>query len=84
MNTITVVSQTGSQIIPSIGSLLESLEKSGVTVESHCREGFCGACRIKKTKGEVEYFDNPIGYAGENEVLVCCSKAKTDIEIDIR
>lgn len=84
MNTITVVSQTGSQIIPNIGSLLESLEQSGVEVESHCREGFCGACRMKKAKGEVEYFDYPLGYAEEDEVLVCCSKPKTDIVIDVR
>lgn len=84
MNTITVITHTGSKKIPNIGSLLESLEKSGVEVESHCREGFCGACRMKKTKGDVEYFDFPLGYIKEDEVLVCCSKPKTDIEIDVR
>jgi ferredoxin len=84
MNTISVITKTGSKIIPNIGSVLESLERSGVSVENHCRGGYCGACRVKKTKGEVEYFDEPIGYMEDDEVLVCCSKPRTDIVIDVR
>ena len=84
MNTISIVTQYGQQLIPNVGSLLESLEKSGVSVESHCRQGFCGHCKVKKTKGEVEYFDEPLGFMEDDEVLICCSKPKTDIEIDVR
>ena len=87
MNTIsviTVITEIGPKTIPNIGSVLESLEQSGISVHNHCRGGFCGSCRVKKTKGEVEYFDEPIGYMEDDEVLVCCSKPRTDIVIDVR
>lgn len=73
-----------STTIPSNGSLLESLEKAGIPIESHCRKGFCGACRTKLIEGEVEYFHEPIGFTRKGEVLACCCKPKTHLKIDIK
>ena len=69
--------------IPVVGTLLESLEDAGVKIESHCRSGFCGMCRTKLTKGEVEYLTEPMGFTRNGEVLACCCKPKTDIEIKL-
>jgi ferredoxin len=59
------------------GSLLETLESASVRVESHCRNGFCGACRTKLVKGEVEYFTEPLAFVEDDEILPCCCKSKS-------
>lgn len=70
--------------IPAHGSLLESLEKAGIPVESQCRKGFCGACRTKLIEGDVEYIHEPLGFTQKGEVLACCCKAKTDLSIEVK
>ena len=44
-----------------VTTILEQLESAGIQVESQCRSGYCGACRLKKKSGEV--------IAGESVVL---------------
>lgn len=82
---ITVKTHQHTTNIPSAGSLLESLEMASIQIESHCRKGFCGACRTKLTKGEVDYFAEPIGFTRKDEVLACCCKPRfnTDIEVQL-
>lgn len=60
-------------------TLLENLETQSVSIEYHCREGHCGACRSTLISGEVFYNDFPMAYLRDNEVLLCCSRAKEDI-----
>ena len=62
-------------------SILETLEQANVATEFHCREGFCGACRCKLTKGEVEYTVDPLAFIDDDEILPCVTKPITDIEI---
>ncbi|WP_374211885.1 class I ribonucleotide reductase maintenance protein YfaE [Alteromonas gilva] len=81
---ITVHTAGVQHLIPVAGSLLESLEKSSVPVESHCRSGFCGACRVKVKKGSVEYFDTPLGFCDDDEVLPCVCKPSNKLEIEVR
>ncbi len=38
-----------------VTTILEQLESAGIQVESQCRSGYCGACRLKKKSGEVKY-----------------------------
>lgn len=64
-------------------TLLDSLQKRSVDVLYHCREGFCGACRCKITSGEVTYINEPLAFVRRGEILTCCSKPKTDIEIEL-
>ncbi|TRY30174.1 class I ribonucleotide reductase maintenance protein YfaE [Aliiglaciecola sp. M165] len=64
-------------------TVLENLEAQNVEVHYHCREGFCGACRTKLIKGEVDYTTDPLAYIDDDEFLPCCTIALTDIDIKI-
>ncbi|MFT5635339.1 MAG: ferredoxin [Cognaticolwellia sp.] len=64
-------------------NILNSLERENIESHYHCRDGFCGACRCKLLKGEVEYPMQPLAYIGDDEILTCCSLPTTDIEIDV-
>lgn len=64
-------------------TVLESLEAAKIPTNSHCRDGFCGACRCKLTSGEINYTVDPLAFIDEDEILLCCSLAQTDITIDL-
>ena len=53
-------------------TLLENLEAQAISIEFHCREGHCGACRSILVSGSVTYNDFPMAYLRDNEVLLCC------------
>jgi ferredoxin len=63
-------------------TLLETMEQSGLEVEYHCREGHCGACRCKLTKGSVDYVGFAMAYTASDEVLLCICKANGNIELE--
>lgn len=67
----------------SVTSILEQLESAGVPVESQCRSGYCGACRLKKKSGEVTYQCEPLAFIGKDEILPCCCVPCGDVVIDI-
>ncbi|KGM26763.1 class I ribonucleotide reductase maintenance protein YfaE [Photorhabdus sp. RM96S] len=71
------------QLQASNNVLLAQIENKGLTVETHCRSGFCGMCRVRLLKGQVAYDETPIAFVKEGEVLVCCAKAKTDVTLEI-
>lgn len=65
-------------------TLLDCLEQANVEVHYHCRDGFCGACRVTLTAGEVNYPNgDPLAYVGDNEILPCCCVPITDISLTI-
>ena len=65
-------------------TLLECLEAADVEVHFHCRDGFCGACRVTLNKGLINYPNGePLAYVGENEILPCCCIPRSDIDITI-
>ncbi|QDJ13866.1 (2Fe-2S)-binding protein [Mergibacter septicus] len=64
-------------------SLLETLEKNNIFPEYQCRSGFCGACRVLLVKGTVSYPNPPLAFCNTNEVLLCCCKVESDLEIDL-
>lgn len=64
-------------------SVLEALENNGLHIDSCCRGGFCGVCRVKLISGEFEYKENPIGYCADDEILSCCCMAKTELKIKV-
>ncbi len=67
---------------PADKTLLNSLEKNNVDVHYHCRDGFCGACRVTLTCGQVEYPNGePLAFVGDNEILTCCSIPVSDISL---
>lgn len=81
MHNLTIANRS---LIPVIGTILETLERSNVKVESQCRSGYCGACKVKLKKGSVGYTTQPIGFIKENEVLTCCAIPQSDVEIEIQ
>jgi ferredoxin len=61
-------------------NLLECLENSNVEVHYHCRDGFCGACRVTLVEGEIYYPNGePLAFVGDGEILSCCCVPKSDI-----
>lgn len=75
------------QIIPvseDDNSLLETLEKAGVEVQAHCRNGYCGVCRVVKQRGEVDYHADPLAFIEDDEILPCSCKATGDIKITMK
>ncbi|WDD96852.1 class I ribonucleotide reductase maintenance protein YfaE [Thalassomonas actiniarum] len=65
-------------------SILECLEGADVEVHYHCRDGFCGACRVILHRGQVIYPQGePLAFVGEGEILTCCSLPVTDIQIEL-
>lgn len=64
-------------------TLLASLQRSGVDVLYHCKEGFCGACRCKLKSGSVTYINEPLAFVRDGEILTCCSRPDQDIEIEV-
>ena len=78
INDKTVVYQDNTQ------TLLECLESANVEVHYHCRDGFCGACRVTLTEGEINYPQGePLAFVGDNEILPCCCVPVTNITLDI-
>lgn len=62
-------------------STLSYLEEQGIDVHYQCLEGYCGACRCKMTKGEIEYPIFPMACIRDGEILTCCSVPLTDLEL---
>ena len=60
-------------------TLLEGLERNGYPVEYQCRQGYCGACRMRIAEGEVHYRDKPLAYVARGEVLACCALPQSNI-----
>ncbi|PKG97434.1 class I ribonucleotide reductase maintenance protein YfaE [Paraglaciecola sp. MB-3u-78] len=68
---------------PPQNTLLETIEQHQIEIQYHCREGYCGACRTKLTKGQVEYKTDPLAFIDDDEILPCCCFPISDIQIDI-
>jgi len=65
-------------------TLLECLESADIEVHYHCRDGFCGACRVTLLEGQISYPNGePLAYIGDGEILPCCCIPITDITLEI-
>jgi ferredoxin len=63
-------------------TLLSCLENASVEVHYHCRDGFCGACRVTLVAGEINYPNGePLAFVGDGEILPCCCVPKSNITI---
>ncbi len=70
----------GKSVVSSDGeTILESVEKAGISVHYECRSGFCGACKCKIISGDYEYIKETIAYLSDDEILICSSVPLTDI-----
>ena len=46
-------------------NLLECIESADIEVHYHCRDGYCGACRVTLTRGQICYPQGePLAFVG--------------------
>jgi ferredoxin-NADP reductase len=68
-------------------SILELAEQAGISLNSSCRSGSCGSCKVKKTQGEITYNAEPRGLNAEEEeagyILSCIAYGVTEVTLDI-
>jgi ferredoxin-NADP reductase/MOSC domain-containing protein YiiM len=68
---------------PDWQSLLELAEACDVPVRWACRTGVCHTCESGLIAGAVDYRPEPLEPPAEGNVLICCSRPRGDIEIDL-
>lgn len=68
---------------PSFESILDLAEANGLSPDYSCRSGICHTCKCKLQDGEVEYVQEPLDLPEEGSVLICCSKPKTNIVVEV-
>jgi ferredoxin-NADP reductase len=62
--------------VPANRSALAAMLDRDPTTAYSCQQGFCGTCKVKVLAGEVERRGR--ASEGDDEMLVCVSRAKTD------
>jgi len=68
---------------PDFQSLLELAEACDVPVKWSCRTGVCHSCECAVIGGEVNYRPMPLEPPTDGNVLICCSRPRGDIELDL-
>jgi ferredoxin-NADP reductase/ferredoxin len=65
------------------GSLLELAESCDVPVRWSCRIGVCHTCERALIVGNVDYSPDPVEAPSQGSVLICCSRPRDDIVLDL-
>jgi ferredoxin-NADP reductase/MOSC domain-containing protein YiiM len=65
------------------GSLLELAEACDVPVRWSCRTGVCHTCETTLIEGAVDYAPDPVEPPGEGDALICCSRPRADVALDL-
>jgi ferredoxin-NADP reductase/MOSC domain-containing protein YiiM len=68
---------------PEWQSLLELAEACDVPVRWACRTGVCHTCESGLIGGAVDYSPEPLEPPAEGNALICCSRPRGDIEMDL-
>ncbi|AAO26899.1 putative iron-sulphur binding protein [Buchnera aphidicola str. Bp (Baizongia pistaciae)] len=65
-------------------TLISILEKNDIILDSQCKQGYCGSCRIKLLKGHV-YYKNifPLASCKPKDIFPCCCTISGSILIKI-
>ena len=65
------------------GNLLQLAEACDVPVRWSCRTGVCQTCETTLIAGEVTYSPDPVEPPPEGSVLICCSRPRDNIVLDL-
>ncbi len=68
---------------PKFQSLLELAEACDVPVRWSCRTGVCHTCECGLISGSVKYDPEPLDPPAAGNLLICCSRPREDLVIDI-
>lgn len=64
-------------------SLLELAEACDVPVRWSCRTGVCHTCESGFVAGAIDYQPDPIEWPADGNLLICCSRPRSDVVIDL-
>jgi ferredoxin-NADP reductase len=67
---------------PASGSLLDFASEQGVRIDSACRAGSCGSCKVAIRSGDVEYISEPGEKPETGSCLTCICKPKGALVLD--
>ena len=67
----------------SFETILDFAEAQGLRPDFSCRTGICHTCMSKLIAGEVEYVTEPLDVPDPGCVLICSSRPKTNVVIDV-
>jgi len=65
------------------GSLLELAEACDVPVRWSCRTGVCHNCETTLIAGDLDYNPDPVEPPAEGSALICCSRPRDDLVLDL-
>jgi len=74
-----------SATLPPDKTILDVADEIGVAIESACRSGTCGSCKVKLLKGSVTMEVEDALEAGEKQngiILACQAKSAGAVEVD--
>jgi ferredoxin-NADP reductase len=64
-------------------SLLELAEACDVPARWACRTGVCHNCESGLIAGAIDYLPNPLEPPGDGNLLICCSRPRADVVLDL-
>ncbi|SAK81562.1 ferredoxin [Caballeronia pedi] len=65
--------------VPADQTLLTTLRRANVDVQSDCEEGLCGSCEVRVLAGDIDHRDVVLTKSerqSNNRMMACCSRAK--------
>jgi ferredoxin-NADP reductase/MOSC domain-containing protein YiiM len=65
------------------GSLLDLADACDVPSRWSCRTGVCHTCITPLLSGAVTYSPDPLEAPSEGQVLICCSRPRSDVVLDM-
>jgi ferredoxin-NADP reductase/MOSC domain-containing protein YiiM len=68
---------------PAFQSLLDLAEACDVPVRWSCRTGVCHTCETGLIVGAVDYQPDPVEPPADGTALICCSRPRGDLVIDL-
>jgi ferredoxin len=68
---------------PACETILDLAERHGLNPDYSCRSGICHTCMCALVEGEVEYLEDPLDEPDPGCVLICCSRPKSNIVIEV-
>lgn len=83
-----VLTESGTRVdVPAGVALLDALLDAGADVQSLCRQGVCGECRLPVRSGELEHHDlylSPAERDAGNTIMACVSRcAGGELELEL-
>jgi ferredoxin len=64
-------------------SLLDLAEACDVPVRWSCRTGVCHSCETTLIAGAVRYDPEPVEPPADGSALICCSRPRDDVVLDL-